>query len=278
MTDRHTITLTALPTMEETGVDKGKVLIHGEPGTGKTTLASSIALLGKTLYIYFPGEQGISSIPAEYRKNLVPLLIKDVDRLNSVLWDLQLGEHDFEAVVIEGIAAWQNLYVRYVQDLPQDAPRPKSKRQKQTDWRRVGGDVGGFLKDDLIFWYGLADYTQARPIHVVMTSQTKHRQIREKTDDNNEVGELLDEYVGPDVFPGIANAVEATPDFIGYTFIEDEGMGEEDYVFKVRFGPHDLIRTKVHEDVTAKRKWPAVVGKQGQRLTLPRFLKHHGKA
>lgn len=277
MTDAPTINLAELGTLEETGVDKGKILLHGEPGTGKTTLASSIAELGKTLYIYFPGEQGISSIPAAYRKNIVPLLIKNVDSLNTVLWDLTLGDHDFVAVIIEGLAAWQNLYVRYVQGLPEDKPRKKEK-VKQTDWRRVGGDVGGFLKDDITFWYGLADYTQTRPIHVVMTSQTKHRQIREKTDDNNAVGELLDEYIGPDVFPGIANAVEATPDYIGYTFIEDEGMEGEDFVHKVRFGPHDLIRTKVHEDVTAKKHWPAVVGTKKQRLTLPKFLKFLGKA
>lgn len=277
---QKTLNLADFQTMEAAGQDKGKVLVHGEPGTGKTTLASSIAEVCKTLYLYFPGEQGISSIPKAYRKNLYGYLAQSVEDVNDLLWQLQLGDHDFDAVVIEGAAAWQNLYARYVQGYEgaRTKEQVQARAKKQVDMRRVGGDVGALLKDDLIFWFGLADRTQARPIHVILTSQSRRREIREKTTDPNAVGALIEEYIGPDVFPGIQNAVEATPDFIGHTFIEetDDLTKDDDFRYCVRFGPHELIRTKLHEDITAAKHWPAVVGRDGKRLTLPGFLRFMG--
>lgn len=282
MSDNDTLDLTALPTLEEAGRDHGKVMIHGEPGTGKTTLASSLAELGRVLYLYYPGEQGLASIPNEYRANIVPHMVSSVEEDNDILWQLILGEADkFVGVIKEGIHAWQQLYTRHVRGLPTATARQRDQLKqalKHADMRRIGGDVGGLLKDDITFWYGLADYSREHPLHVVMTSQTRHRQIREKTKDQNDVGELLDEYIGPDVFPGIANSVEATPDYLGYTFIEegDSLEDDEDYRYCVRFGPHDMIRTKLHSDATSKRQWPSVVGRNGQRLTLPKFFKFHG--
>lgn len=279
-----TIKLADLPTLEETGRDKGKLLIHGEPGTGKSTLATSIAEKFKTLYVYYPGEQGIASIPKAYAKNIIPVLIRSVEEEVDLLWQLQLDDHDCGAVVVEGIAAWQNLYSRWVQNVPEGGPKTADqvlarKKAKHVDMRRVGGDVGGFLKDQITFWYSLADNTRDNPIHVIMTSQTKRREIREKTTDPNAVGELIEVRIGPDVFPGIANVVEGTPDFIGYTFIEEDQeslVDEAPMRHCVRFGPHDEITTKLHEDVTAARRWPAVVGRDGKRLTLPKFLKAMG--
>lgn len=291
-----TINLTALPTLDKLGRDRLKTMIHGEPGTGKTTLATSIAEKFKTLYVYFPGEQGVNSIPASYRKNITPYLVKGVEEANDILWQLQLGDHPFDAVVLESASALQNMYARYVQNLPQSGPRTKEqmaeqqekkkkKGAKKTDMRNVGGEVGSHLKDDFTFWYSLADATAVKPIHVVMTSQSRRREIREKTADQNTLGALIDEYVGPDVFPGCANTVEATPDYIGYTFIEEAksnsleslaGDAEPEWRYCVRFGPHDLIRTKLREDVEASKHWPAVVGRDGKRLTLPKFCKFLG--
>lgn len=275
------INLADLPTLEETGRDHGKVLIHGEPGTGKTTLATSIAEVAKTLYVYFPGEQGIASIPRAYSKSITPVLVRSVEEEVDLLWSLQLEDHPYEAVVIEGIAAWQNLYTRWVQNIPEGGPKSAEqvkarKASKHVDMRRVGGDVGGFIKDQILFWYSLADHTRAKPIHVVMTSQTKRREIREKTEDPNATGALIEVQIGPDVFPAVANTVEGTPDFIGYTFIASDPndmTGEAPRRHCVRFGSHEEIRTKLHQDVTARRRWPDVVGLDGKRLTLPKFLR-----
>lgn len=275
-----TLNLLELPSFEDAGQDRGKILIHGSPGTGKTTLATSVAEKWKTLYLYFPGEQGLRSIPGSVRKNITPVFVQDIDTMNDLLWQLQTEQHPFDAVVIEGQNSWQSMYIRHVQNLPENAPRSKeqreARRKKAVDMRRIGGDVKTFFVDDLTFWYSLADHTQSKPIHVVMTSQSKRHEIREKTEDPNATGALLEEFIAPDLFPSLANAAEATPDYIGYTFLEDEGLGESDFRYCVRFGPHDLIRTKMRQDVESRRKWPDVVGQDGKRLTLPKFFKFHG--
>lgn len=273
-----TLVLSELPGWGAVGADKAKILLHGYPGSGKTTLAASIAELGKTLYTYFPGEQGLASIPASVRKNIVPVKITSVEDMHDLLLQLQTETHDYTAVVIEGVNTWQDMYTRHVQSLPEAGPRTKKQREaqkgKHVDMRRVGGDSGSFLKDDLTFWYSLADSDRDHPIHVVMTSQSKRREVREKDGaDANEIGRLIETYIGPDVFPSLANTCESRPDYVGYCYVEDQGLGEDEFTHCVRFGPHDQIRTKIREDVERGQKWPAVVGQDGKRLTLPKFLK-----
>jgi hypothetical protein len=277
MTD--TLDLSTLSTLEDLGRDRLKLLLHGGPGTGKTTLAGSIAEIGKTLYIDLPGEKGLDSLAGSpFAQNIVPFRPETVGQLDEVFWKLLEGEHDFDAVVIEAVSAWHAMYVRFYNGLEEEGVRKKQRGSgvpKKRDGRQVYGDANDALKDDMTFWYGLADATAARPIHVVMTSQTRERESREGAEDWR---------LGPDVSPGALRTVEATPNYIGYCAIERKGGGDltnlseedlrsEDFVRTVRFGPHDGIMTKTHESIHAKRRWPDVVGRDGKRLTLPKMMK-----
>lgn len=284
-----TLDLTKLPTLSDQGKDKLKMLLHGDPGTGKTTLATSIAELGPTLYIDLPGEYGSIAIPDSLRSTITTFKPKSIEEWNEAFWQLQSGNHGFQAVVVESLSALQSMYARYVQGIPETGPRKAQKTVKRMDQRQLGGAVGEYLKDELVFWMGLADASAPNPIHVVMTSQSRYREVRKKTEDPNALGELLYTFIGPDVFPGIANTAEATPDYIGYLFLEpvegdltdlvEAGANEDpEWRYCVRFGPHALVRTKKREDIERAKKWPDVVGRDGKRLTLPKFMRFLGIA
>lgn len=279
MTD--TLDLTTLPSLDALGPDKLKLLLHGGPGTGKTSLAATIAELGKTLYVDLLGQAGLDSLAGvPYAGNIVVVRPQSVGQLNDIFWKLQLGDHDFTAVVLEHVSTLHHMYVRFHEGLEEAGPRRALRGQekpKKRDGRQLYGDANDSLKDDVIFWYGLADATAAKPVHVIMTSHTRERESRQDAGDWR---------LGPDVSPGALRTVEATPNYIGYTAIERKDGGDlsfgteeakpEDFVYTVRFGPHDEIMTKTHESVSAATRWPAVVGRDGKRLTLPKFLRFLG--
>lgn len=271
--------LSKLPTLDALGKDRFKLLLHGDAGTGKSTLAGSVAEKCKTLFIDLPGEKGLDSLEGvSYAKNVTPFRPDGVAEMDDVFWTLQTGDHDFEAVVIESISAWHALYVRFYDGHEEGKPRKKMRGKeapKKRDGRQVYGDANDALKDDLIFWFGLADSTATKPVHIIMTSQSRTRETREDSGDWR---------LGADVSPGALKIAHATPNFIGYTFIEqtedssltEEEADPEDFKYCVRFGPHDEIVTKTHESLAAAKRWPAVVGRDGKQLTLPKMMRFLG--
>lgn len=276
-----TLDLTNLPSLDDLGHDRFKVLLHGGPGTGKTTLAGSIAEVGKTLFIDLPGEKGTDSLQGmPGSENIVPFRPTRTEQIDEVLWTLIDGNHPFDAVVIDGVSAWHTMYVRYYNGLEEDRPRKKergAKAPKKRDGRQVYGEANDALSDDMTFWFALADASAIKPIHVVMTSQTRERESREGAEDWR---------LGPDVSPGALRKVEAAPNYIGYCAIEnvagdelsfeEKEQSREDFRYTVRFGPHSSIMTKTHEPLGAGKRWPDVVGRDGKRLTLPKMMKFLG--
>src|SRR5690554_2440242 len=72
--------------------DRGKFLLHGDPGTGKTTLATSIAEVLPHPYIDPPGEKGIPSVPRSLAKNIQVWRAESVEDLDQMFWPLQNRE------------------------------------------------------------------------------------------------------------------------------------------------------------------------------------------
>lgn len=263
------------------GRDRLRLLLHGEPGSGKTTKASSIAEVCKTLYLYVPGEPGKTSIPQEYSDNMSFEKIDSYDTLADIFWSLQVDDHNFEAVVFEGVSPLQSLFLReskkYVSEKGiKGMARERSKASPSTDARRLYGDVVPLLTDTMIFWYSLADGDRENPINVVFTSQTRYR--RKDEEDEGE-----DPKWRPDVSPGSWNAVEANPDFIGYCAIEPdlEDMDADAVVYTVRFQGTDQILAKMHAPIerarAIKQKFPgAVFGRSGSEVTVPALAKAWG--
>lgn len=261
--------------------DRLRMLLHGEPGSGKTTKATSIALECKTLYVYVLGEPGTTSIPKEYRKNLSMEKVTSYDDVADLFWQLQMDDHDFEAVVFEGASPLQSLFLREQKNYAmeggkQGMARQRSKAAPNTDIRRLYQPVVSLLSDTMIYWYGLADGERDNPLNIIFTSQTRYR--RKDEEDESE-----DPKWRPDVSPGAWNAVEANPDFIGYCYTEEslDNLSEEVLRYPVRFQGTEQILAKMHSPLERSqqivKKYPGgVFGKDGSEITIPKLARAFG--
>lgn len=243
--------------------DAGKWLIHGPQGSGKTTLASTIAQLGPTLFVDLVGEKGTKSFRgAPYAKNIKTVRPTSVTQLDDLMWKLNEGKHPFKAVIIDSLTALQRMALRFAMGTTETAVREIKQGAAPAD-QRTWGESLAIMSDTVIFWYGLADGDRPNPMHVIMTAQTRV---------------LENELTGaesrqPDVQPGALRITLAAPDFVVYTDLEEdlEADSSEGEVFRhiARFGANPEYRTKARIPVHLRGKLPTVLG----RKTPPDLLK-----
>lgn len=254
---------------DEVPEDYGRWLIHGPQGSGKTVLASSIAEAGKTLFVDLTGEKGIRSFRgASYEKNITVARPTSVTALDDLFWWLDKGDHDFVAVVLDSLTSIQKMTMRFLLGHDETAVREIKQNTAPADIR-TWGQALDVMVDTATFWYGLADGNRPRPMHVVMTAQTKF---------------MEDENTGtisrtPDVQKGALSITLASPDYILYTDVEEnlDAIGDETLPpvhYVVRFGSHPGYRTKARLPFPLRGKIPPILGRKAPTslTTLSRVL------
>lgn len=251
-------TFAGLSTIEyddEEKEDAGKWLIHGPQGSGKSTLASTIASTGKTLYIDLVGEKGQRSFKgAPYYKNIDIIRPTSVTQFDDIFYTLDSGDHDYVAVIIDSLTALQRMALRYVMRYAETSVREIKQGTAPAD-QRTWGEALNIMSDTAVFWYGLADGNREKPMHVIMTSQTKVLE-------NELTGEKSRQ---PDVQPGALRITLAAPDYVLYTDLEiDPESDDEDDAYRhiVRFGANPEYRTKARIPVNLRGKLPSVLGRK----------------
>ena len=249
--------------------DYGRWLIHGPQGAGKTTLASTIAGAGKTLFVDFTGEKGIRSFQgAPYAKNITVARPDSITALDDLFWALDKGDHDFNAVVLDSLTSVQKMAMRYLLGHDETAVREIKQGTAPADIR-TWGQALDIMVDTATFWFGLADGDRKKPMHVIMTAQTK---ITE--DENTGMTTRT-----PDVQKGALSITLAAPDYILYTDVEEnmEALGDEDEPpvhHIVRFGSHPGYRTKARLPHNLRGKVPPILGRKNPAnlVSLSRVL------
>lgn len=244
---------------EETPEDYGRWLIHGPQGAGKTTLASTIAELGKTLFVDFTGEKGIRSFKgAPYAGNIEVARPSSITALDDIFWHLNAGDHDYKAVVIDSLTSVQKMTMRFLLGHDETAVREIKQGTAPADIR-TWGQALDIMVDTATFWYGLADGNRKRPMHVVMTAQTK-------ITEDEETGIVTRT---PDVQKGALSITMASPDYTLYVDIEenDDHMADDTEPpvhHIVRFGSHPGYRTKARLPHHLRGKIPPILGRKSQ--------------
>jgi len=240
--------------------DFGRWLILGPQGGGKTTLASTIGELGKTLFIDLMGEKGTKSFRnAPYAKNIDVIRPESITALDDVFWALDKGGHPYKAVVIDSLTAAQKMTMRFLTGASETAVREIRQGTAPADQRTWGQSLD-IMTDMAVFWYGLADGNRSHPMHVVMTAQVKM---------------IEDEINGgvrrqPDVQKGALSIVRATPDYIVYADVEenidaisDESQPSTNHI--VRFGTNPDYGTKARLPYDLRGKIPEVLDRKSTR-------------
>ena len=242
--------------LDEMPNDYGRWLLHGPQGSGKSTLASTIAELGKTLFIDLNGEKGIRSFKGSpYSKNLKIARPQSITALDDIFWELNKGNHDYEAVVIDSLTGFQKMTMRYLLKHDETAVREIKQGTAPADIR-TWGQALDVMTDTATFWYGLADGNRAHPMHVVMTAQTKFLE-------NENTGQRS---ATPDVQKGALSITLASPDYILYCDLEDnpDALGDDSLPAQnhiVRFGANNDYRTKGRVPINLRGKIPPVLGR-----------------
>lgn len=245
---------------EDVPDDYGRWMIHGPQGSGKTTLAATIAECGKTLFVDMNGEKGIRSFKgAPFAGNITVVRPSSVTQLDDLYWRLAKGDHDFACVVLDSITGVQKMTMRFLLGHDESAVREIRKGVAPADMR-TWGQALDVMVDTATYWYGLADGDRKKPMHVVMTAQTKIKEGDELT------GGAVS--LTPDVQKGALSIVLATPDYILYTDVEDNidylsDESQSPVTHVVRFGSHPGYRTKARVPYQLRGKIPSVLGRKG---------------
>lgn len=236
--------------------DYGRWLIHGPQGTGKTTLASTVAKLGKTLFIDLVGEKGIRSFKGSPQaKNIDVVRPTSITQFDDIFWMLDAGKHDYRAVVVDSLTSVQKMTMRYLLGHDETAVR-EIKQGTAPSTFQTWGQALDIMVDTATFWYGLADGNRPKPMHVVMTAQTK-------VVENEETGNTIRQ---PDVQRGALSITMATPDYIVYTDVEENmdsiGDDTESPVNHIaRIGSNPDFRTKGRIPYNLRGKVPHILGR-----------------
>lgn len=236
--------------------DAGRWLIHGPQGAGKSTLASTIAGVGKTLYLDLVGEKGTRSFEGSPDAANIDIIRPDsITALDDIYWALAAGEHGYKAVVIDSLTSVQKMTMRYLLGHDETAVREIKQGTAPADMRTWGQALDVMI-DVATFWHGLADGQRTEPMHVVMTAQTK-------------LGE--DDFGNstrtPDVQKGALSITLAAPDYVVYCDVEEnlDAMGDDTQPptrHIVRFGADPAYRTKARLPHNMRGKIPPILGRK----------------
>jgi adenosyl cobinamide kinase/adenosyl cobinamide phosphate guanylyltransferase len=237
--------------------DHFRVLLHGAAGSGKSSLAATVAEAGQTLFIDLAGEKGVRSIQkSPYAANLRIARPASITELDDIFWELNAGNHEFKAVVLDSLTALQKMTMRYLLGHDETAVREIKQGTKPADMR-TWGQALDVMTDTATFWFGLADGDRLSPMHVVMTAQTKIA-------DDEMTGERLRT---PDVQKGALSITLAAPDYIMYCDVEDNldhvaDDSQPAVTHIVRFGANPAYRTKARLPYDLRGKVPSVLGRK----------------
>jgi hypothetical protein len=241
---------------------RARVLLHGMPGTGKTTTAASIAALGKTLYLYVQGEEGIGSLDGlSYGDNLVVHKVASIPELEQLYTELEAGDHDYDAVVFESVSALYPMIRNHILGVANDRPVSNLPAIEFAFWSSLGIWYTNFFT----FWYALADPYREHPMHIVMTSQTK----------------MLDDAGGdavmqPDLPTTPRGVAVSRADLILFTHMGRDPENPMQQKHLVRIKPSSSITAKTRvSSPEVYESLPELLGLT-KRFTLPTYLKAIG--
>lgn len=197
---------------------KLKLLVYGEPGVGKTTLAGSAQDDNRSSPVLFANVEGGMLSVADRNPDAMDL--STVKEAEELFWFLARGKHEYKTVVIDSLSELQlnNLEEIATEAVGKTSKGGKSRTSPDDIWQEDYGVSTIQLRRVIKKMRGL-------PLHVIYTCLTRHDQDA----DRNEV-------VGPALTPKLQNTAMGNVDVVGYLYTSErvEGEGEEQRIIVER--------------------------------------------
>lgn len=206
------------------------ITLYGRPGSGKTTLAST---LPKPLLLVDVKDKGGESAKHKglERGEITVFSVEDFDDIYDLYDYIVDNTEKFKSVCIDHMTALQDLGLNKV----------KEEEGKEVISQRMYGIVAGYMKEIIGLYKDLTDY-----------GITPCFLAQDRLDGGEGEGEdQLTPEVGPGLMPSVARVLCASSRIIGHTYLQEkvEKTGnmkvKRTIEYRLRLGPNPYYITKV---------------------------------